>query len=285
MNKSLLAIGAAMLCVMMGSCSLFQKNVRTEAQLPSDRHSVEAGSTRKPYRSQKLEQGEIGGDWLIEKVFGQVAKGQDTPYLKFEPSTHMVYGSNGCNTVNATYKNNAADSTLSFDNMITTMRLCAEEGLSETAINEALDMTARYTWALNSGRYTLQFYNAAGEPIMTLARQDFDFLNGTWGVAEIDGQKIDNDEMQLVLDIDEMKIHGNTGCNVLNGSIVTDMAVQGSISFQNMATTRMMCPDINQETALLVALEAAAQVRPVDKNTVELLNAHGDVVLRLVREN
>lgn len=285
MKKTILLTTATMLCMSLGACSLFQKNVKTETQLPADRHTVETGNVAKPYRSQSLERGELGGDWLIEKVLGKEAVGQETPFLKFNPASHMVYGSNGCNTVNATYKNNAADSTLSFDNMLTTMRLCPGEGLSETDINQAMAMTARYTWELKDGCYHIELYDNTMRPLMSLARQNFDFLNGSWRVTAIEGNKVDNEDMQLVFDVDEMKLHGNTGCNVLNGSIVTDMAERGSISFQGLATTRMMCPNINEETALLVALEAAAKVHPVDKNTVELLNAHGGIVLKLTRTN
>lgn len=284
-TNSLASISALCLCMAMSSCSLFQKNVRTEAQLPSDRHGVQSGAHQDPYRNQALQKGEIGGDWIIEKVFGNPAKGQDTPFLKFDPATRMVYGSNGCNTVNATYRNNPADSTLSFDGMISTMRACPDAEVSETAINQALGMTARYIWSVRGDRHFLELYDAGMQPLMTLARQSFEFLNGAWKVSAIEGTRVDNDKMQLVFDMAEMKIHGNTGCNVLNGSIVTDMAREGALSFQNMATTRMMCPDINQETALLVALEAAATVRPVDKNIVDLLDMHGHVVLRLERAN
>lgn len=284
MKKRILPLlSASLLLVALSSCSLFQKNVKTDTSLPSDRTTVDNGNVRKPYRSQALERGEIAGDWLIETVGGQTVSGQDTPFLKFDPATRMVYGNNGCNTINANYANNAKDSTLTFDNMITTMRLCADQTPSEMVINEAIAATAYYNWTLKDSRYTLRFYNADHKPLMTLARQDFDFLNGSWRVAQIEGVNVKNEDMNLVLDIDEMKIHGNTGCNVLNGSIVTDMAVQGAISFQDLATTRMMCPDINEETTLLVALEAAASVRPVDANTVELLNMHGGVVLKLVR--
>lgn len=257
--------------------------MQTEAQLPSDRHTVDTGNRQQPFNSVTLNQGAVGGDWLIIEVLGKQATGQETPYLKFDTESHNLYGSNGCNTLNATYKNNPADSTLSFDNMITTMRACPGEDISEAAINGAVASTARYSWAHKDGRYYLYLKDSAGKVLMTLMRQSFDFLNGAWKVKSIEGVAVNNDEMQLVFDMAEMKLHGNTGCNVLNGSIVTDMAVQGSISFQNMATTRMTCPDINLETTLLVALEAAAQVKPVNKNTVELLNAHGGVVLTLVR--
>ena len=81
--------------------------------------------------------------------------------------------------------------------------------------------------------------------------QDFDFLNGAWNVIEIAGQQIDNQDMQLVFDIAEMKVHGNTGCNILNGSLETDLETANTISFQGIATTRMACPDASNETSLL----------------------------------
>ena len=44
----------------MASCSMFQKNVKTEAQLPSDRTTITNGQQKsQPYRSQALERGEL----------------------------------------------------------------------------------------------------------------------------------------------------------------------------------------------------------------------------------
>jgi len=275
---------AALLCLGLASCSLFQKNVPTEALLPADRHTVATDDTRQDFRSSSIESGNIGGDWLIENVLGDKASGQDTPFLRFDPRSKMVYGSNGCNAINAAYMNNPADSTISFSEMAVTLRLCPDGDQSERAINTAIAQTKRYTWSRSDGRYHLTLYDAAMKPVMELVRQNFDFLNGAWSVSSIEGVPIKNENMKLVFDVDEMKVHGNTGCNILNGSIVTDMALSGSISFQNMATTRRTCPDINLETAMLVALEAATQVRPVDNNSVEFLNTHGDVVLTLTRQ-
>lgn len=276
-------IPVALLCLALGGCSLFEKNVKADTTLPSDRHSLLSGARQEGYRSSALERGEISGDWLIETVMGNKAEGQDAPYLKFDPASHMVYGSNGCNTINAGYANAASDSTISFNSMVTTMRLCPGSDLSEQQINTALSLAARYTWSLKDGRYALSLYDAAWHPLMTLARQDFDFLAGTWTVEQIDGRPADNPDARLVLDIDEMRLHGNTGCNTVNGTIVTDMALKGGISFQNLASTRKTCPNQSQEYALLVALEAAAEVRPVDASTVDLLGVNGEPVLRLTR--
>lgn len=37
---------------------------------------------------------------------------------------------------------------------------------------------------------------------------------------------------RLVIDVPEGKVHGNTGCNILNGSLETDMEAANSISFR-----------------------------------------------------
>ena len=113
--------------------------------------------------------------------------------------------------------------------------------------------------------------------------QDFDFLNGAWNVIEIAGQQIDNQDMQLVFDIAEMKVHGNTGCNILNGSLETDLETANTISFQGIATTRMACPDASNETSLLAALEEVIFVNPLPNDKVELLDNRGNIVLLLHR--
>ena len=89
---------------------------------------------------------------------------------------------------------------------------------------------------------------------MELMHQNFQFLNGTWLVKEIDGQPVNVPDMKLVIDVDEGRLHGNTGCNIINGTLETDMDAANSISFQKIGMTRMMCPDAQYETQLVVAL-------------------------------
>lgn len=283
MKKQLLIITGAALMLSLASCSAFQKNVKTEAQLPSDRTTISTDKSSTPYQSQTLERGEITGDWAIETVAGAKALGETPPYLRFDSKTGRLYGNNGCNTVNANYTVVTATKELRFSDIITTMRACADESISEMQINLALDATASYDWSREGSQYRVTLYSAEGKPLMTLLHQDYDFLNGTWRVDMIGEQKIDNDEMKLVFDIEEMKVHGNTGCNIMNGSLVTDMLEPDAISFQNMATTRRMCPDIQLETEMLVALEAAVSVKPVNSTTVDFLDNQGKVVLQLVR--
>ena len=89
--------------------------------------------------------------------------------------------------------------------------------------------------------------------------------------------------MKLVIDVEEGKIHGNTGCNVMNGTMEINMNAANSISFQAISKTLMLCPDDNYETQLLVALEEAMRAKPMQGGKVELLDSQNKPVLLLER--
>lgn len=257
--------------------------VKRDAVLPHDREKIHQNATAKAYTSEELSRGIVKGDWAIERVMGKNTVGESAPFLKFVPDEKRVYGNNGCNVINADYQYNPADSTLSFSNVISTMRMCGMEGITDTEINVALNNVKYYRWELKGPDYYLYLYDAAMNPMLELMHQNFQFLNGTWKVTAINDEPIDNPDMKIVIDVDEGKVHGNTGCNILNGTLETDMEAPNSISFQSIATTRMGCPEPNYETRFIVALEDASRAKPVTANVVVLLNSQGESVLQLER--
>lgn len=253
--------------------------------LPTDREHIHTSHQEKTYSAKDLEEGTVTGDWTIEAVNGSPAVGETTPYLKMSPSDKRVYGNNGCNTINASYVYNPADKQISFKDILSTMRLCNVDGITDIEINQALDATRSYTWDHNGDEYYLHFFDANGNEVMTLMHQNFDFLNGTWHISAIENEATDDPEMNIVIDIDEGKIHGNTGCNIFNGAVDIDMETVNTINFHNIITTRMACPNPENQTRLIVALEDAAHAKPIDENTVELLNLLRQPVLTLTRIN
>lgn len=268
--------------------NLFKKQpstpeIQKEVTLPQDREAVMVATDPKMYSPEEFTKGIIKGDWAIEMVYGQEAVGQTPPFLKFSPSDGRVYGNNGCNTVNAEYTYNPADSTLTFNNVAVTMMLCTQVGITDFLIDRALNETRSYTLEDIDDGYLMNLYDQQGKNVMQLAHQNLDFLNGTWRVAEIDGEEVDVDNMKLVFDVDEHKVHGNTGCNVLNGRLETDMDAPNTFSFESIAVTMMLCPQMEYQTAMLVALEEACRAKPIDKNRVQLLDATGEPVITLVR--
>lgn len=272
----------------MGACKSLSpkgtegKDVAKEAVLPTDREKI-VQPVSAVYTSEELSKGVVKGDWAIETVNGKPAVGETAPYLKFVPDQKRVYGNDGCNIINGGYQYNPADSTLVFSDMATTMRACGMPDITDMEVHAALGAARYYTWRLNGDDYYLTLYDADHNPVMELMHQNFQFLNGTWLVKEIDGTAVNVPDMKMVIDVDEGKVHGNTGCNILNGSLETDMDAANSISFQKIGLTRMACPDPNYETQLVVALEEASRAKPLKEGRVALLNNQGETVLLLER--
>lgn len=251
--------------------------------LPTDRKALHVNPDTKAYSPEEFKKGILKGDWAIETVDGQKAVGETTPFIKFSESDHRVYGNNGCNTINATYSYDPKDMELTFSNTIVTMRLCAMAGITDIQINNALNDTRKYSLEETNDGYNLYFYNSKGKEVMRLTHQNLDFLNGTWRVASIDGNEINVERMKLVFDVDENKVHGNTGCNVLNGRLETNLESPNTFSFEGLMVTMMTCPEIEYQQAMLVALEEACSARPISKDEVMLLDADGENVMTLVR--
>ena len=63
------------------------------------------------------------------------------------------------------------------------------------------------------------------------------------------------------------------------------MEQPNSISFSEIITTRMACPDLNYETALVVALEEITAAKPVSSNEVIFFDSMNKEVLRMKRVN
>lgn len=269
-----------------GLDKIFDRN-KQDAQpavLPQDREKIHTQTDPKLYTPEELNKGVIKGDWVIERVNDHEAVGEEVPYLKFEPKESRVYGNNGCNTLTANYQYNPADSTISFSNAATTMRMCATPGLTDYEVMGALDKARFYSWKLNGSDYEVSLYDESRHPIMLMMHRNFSFLNGTWQVVAIGDEQVDNPDMKLVIDVDEGKLHGNTGCNIINGTMEIDIARANSISFSGIITTRMACREPENETRFIVALEEASSAKALADGTVILVNSNNQVVLTLKRE-
>lgn len=281
-----------LIALMLQSCDTFKipftKSSRnepdkTEATLPTDRESLHASHNKSTFSAKDLEEGTVTGDWTIEEVGGDKVNPDTPAYLMFVPKELRVYGNNGCNTLNADYSYDKEQGKLSFTNLLTTMRLCNSMGAMDDRINLALSNTVSYKWSHSGDEYFLYFFDSNGNRLMSLMHQNFDFLNGAWQIVRIEDEPINDPEMRIVIDIAEKKIHGNTGCNLFNGEIDIDMESANTINFHNILTTLMACENYENQTWLIVALEDVAHAKPVDENSVILLNLLRKPVLTLKR--
>lgn len=273
------AIGISMmlsLCL-ASSCSLF--GTQTKSSEPPART---LSATQKVEKSESLAK-VLGGEWVITSVGTKViSQDEDMPYINFVPEEGKFYGSNGCNVLNGQFK--LEGNTLTFSHVLSTMRYCAHIDY-DAQINDVFKDNNKVNAAVKKiGNETYLYINdSTGKSILTLSRHNMQFLNGYWLVTEINGQPVDDEEANIFFDINELKIHGNTGCNYFNGNILIDPTGANSISFSGMGVTRMACPKGEQERTMLVALEETTTVVQGNNDTALLLDGSGKRVLTLKR--
>lgn len=231
------------------------------------------------------------GEWMVYKVGNQLVKGSERPYVIFDgenttdiPNVIKLYANNGCNSINGTYKVSAGGQMQPATDFISTLRMCPDAPY-EMGMTLALNNVRKYTLDKLGNDYILDMKGANDSTLMVLRKYDLNFINGAWAVTSINGQKVaENSGINLVIDTPEQKIHGNVGCNTMNGEIVINPDMQNSIGFKNMITTRMTCPEIATEQALLQALINVSTVSPFDDMAgANLKDEAGNTIIVLKR--
>lgn len=229
----------------------------------------------------------INGHWYIASVGTHTLRGieeDEWPYLDFVDTEARFYGNDGCNIINGSYRIGAGQ-TLALSNVAASMRLCPDDSLAYPIAN-ALNSTASYSIATkNDGTKILSLHNDKNLTVMTLHMSDIDFVNGPWQVVGINGNPVSAENARLIFDVAEETVSGNAGCNRLRGKISRNPQVNGSLQLSDLVTTRMTCPDIATESALLVALEEVVSAKPGKDHTVILLDAGGKPVVTLKKLN
>lgn len=226
----------------------------------------------------------VGGQWSVTAVGNQQINLEDNqPYIAFD-SNGRFYASDGCNILNGDYTLRT-NGQMTFAHILSTMKYCPENDYAP-GVNELLDEGSKYTTDCRRiGQDTyLYLKNDAGKTMATLRRHNMEFLNGNWQIVSAEGKAVKNEEATLFVDIAELKVHGNTGCNFFNGDIYIDPSRSNAIDFSNMGLTRMACPNTDIERAIMVALErAATAIAGKNSDTVLLLDNAGKEVMTLRR--
>lgn len=224
----------------------------------------------------------LNGEWIITSAAGKTIPTTDEmPYITFEKGTGKFYASNGCNVLNGIYKI-ADDGSLSFENVLSTMKLCPENDY-EAPLTKALSGSEKINIKINDlGHETyLRFFSSKGVELLSARKHNMDFLNGNWLITSVGGKAIPAEDATLFIDINELKVHGNTGCNFFNGVLYINPDKSNAIDFSNLASTRMACPNMQQESAIMLALEETAGAIEGSEGRVMLLNSSGKELMTL----
>lgn len=260
-HLSLALLSASVLLALSTGCSTQKKTVAVAGPVAVNTPSQTTAAVHKV----------LYGEWIVYKVGNQMVTGAERPYVIFDgegvPSEKNVvklYGNDGCNSLNGSYIITPGGRMQRAGELISTLRMCPDAPY-EMGMALALNNVEKFELDKIDNDYLLNMKGANDSTLMVLRKYDLNFINGAWKVTAIENQSVPTtSDFQLVIDTPEQKIHGNVGCNTMNGKIVINPDRQNSMSFTDMITTRMTCPDIATEQALLNALNKVTTVMPFD---------------------
>ena len=232
---------------------------------------------------------DIDGEWNIIEINGAAvvpAPGQAYPYIGFDKSTGRIHGNAGCNRLMGSFDVNAQPGTIDLGQMGSTRMMCPDMTLEQNVLN-ALAQVKQY---VKLGEENIGLCGKSlKRPILILKKKMPDMpiadLNGKWKIAEAGGVAIaDSLENQpfVELNVAEKKLHGNAGCNIINGSFQTEAGNAQSISFPQVISTMMACPDMDVEGRVLKALNDTRSFGRLQEGRIGFYDADNTLVMVLV---
>ncbi|MCM1076038.1 MAG: META domain-containing protein [Bacteroides sp.] len=280
---SLFASAIAVASILSG-CSALKKSGTTVTDPNSDVKATTV-STISSYDESQI--APLLGSWAVTSINGKqvVVNGDNHPFLTFESipdakTAILVIAFNGCNYLNGSWivRGNKLEANGEF---LSSLKAC-QDAPYETAMNQALHGVQSYNIVSDD---VISLNSAAGSSVLTLRKRNLSFLNGAWQVTTIQGTPVpSNTAIKVVIDIDNCTIHGNAGCNVVNGSVVVNLDKGNGIEFKDLATTRMTCPAIATEQAFLLALEQVATCSEgASSDQAIMKGSNGQPLLTLIR--
>lgn len=247
--------------------------------------TTQSGKTENVGNINKL----LYGEWTAMNVGGEAVRGDERPYIVFDtiasdPGLAKFYASNGCNIINGIVSITAKGQMTKASDYLSTMKYCPE-AVYEVGVSMVLDNIGSYKIEKIGNEYMLYLNSKDKKQTMVLRRSDLSWLNGAWRVSRLGDVVLDEDAgLKMVIDIPEGKLHGNTGCNIMNGTVKCNPDIQHSISFGNISTTRMACPDMAREQEFVNALSRVASANASDgTDHADLRDARGTLLMELTR--
>lgn len=229
----------------------------------------------------------INGEWNIIEVNGsKVHPGENRtlPFISFDTATGRLSGNSGCNRMMGGFDVSAKPGSIDLKGIASTRMMCPDM----TTENNVLGALAQVKGYKKAGKDKLYLCNASNRPVVVLEKKETDVklsvLNGEWKIKEVDGEAIPSGmEKQpfIAFDVKKKTLHGNAGCNLINGGFETNTDNARSISFPRVASTMMACPDMEVEGKILKAMNDVKSFDKLADGGIGLYDANNALVIVL----
>ena len=235
---------------------------------------------------------DLDGEWDIVEINGIAvvpAPNQFFPSIGFNTKDGRVYGNSGCNRLTGTFDLDGKPGQIDLSKLGSTRMMCPDMTLERNVLS-ALSQVKKYR-KLDDGSMAL--CGSSKRPVVVLKKRNaatpdaLSFgLDGRWDVEEVGGKPVPQDmETQPFLELDETakRLHGNAGCNIINGTFELGgkEGLSRPLTFGQIISTMMACPDMEVESKVLEALNAVKSCGLLAEGKVGLYDESGTLVMVL----
>lgn len=227
---------------------------------------------------------DLDGEWNVVEIQGQAVQAESQPFIGFDAQDGRVYGYTGCNRLMGALTLSKPNK-IELGQMASTLMACPDMETERLMLNALASVKS-----LRFSGEDLLLYGSGKEPVMRLQKR-FEVvpvadLNGDWTIVAVEGAALPagmESVPALNLNMTENRVSGNSDCNRLAGEIRRDATVDNSLSFVNVGSTRMACPDMDTENRVLSALNSVRLYGMLDNGHLAFMDEGGTIVLELQR--
>lgn len=227
---------------------------------------------------------DISGEWNVVSVKGEQVAGN--PYIGFDLAEGRIYGNAGCNRIMGGVEVDSVNpGKIGFTGVGATRMMCPDME-TEQKVLEALNEVAGYQ-ASSAG---VELTDKDGNVLMSLEKKEapavsVNDINGKWNITKVEGAVVEvADKTPFIsFNVAENAVHGNGGCNIINGSFSQEEGNPSSLKFGQMISTMMAGPGMETERKVLSAMNKVASFVVNEDGTLSLMDVADNEVLLLVK--
>lgn len=227
---------------------------------------------------------DISGEWNVVSVKGEQVAGN--PYIGFDLAEGRIYGNAGCNRIMGGVEVDFVNpGKIGFTGVGATRMMCPDME-TEQKVLEALNEVAGYQASLAGVELT----DKDGNVLMSLEKKEapavsVNDINGKWNITKVEGAAVEvADKTPFIsFNVAENAVHGNGGCNIINGSFSQEEGNPSSLKFGQMISTMMAGPGMETERKVLSAMNKVASFVVNEDGTLSLMDVADNEVLLLVK--
>lgn len=227
---------------------------------------------------------DITGEWSVVSVEGKQVTGN--PYIGFDTENGRLYGNAGCNRIMGGFEIDSVNpGHIGLTNVASTRMMCPDMETEQKVLDALNEVTG-----FKSSATGVELTDKDGKVLISLEKREapavsVNDINGEWKIYKVEGAAVEvADKIPfLSFNVAENAVHGNGGCNIINGSFSQEEGNPSSLKFGHMISTMMAGPGMETERKVLTAMNKVASFVLNEDGTLSLMDAENNEVLLLVK--